>query len=190
MRLIYFLYAILFILIYVLVNKEVNNTNADFYKEIKFWKYNQAIIVYDDQVKGLKKLKYSTWEIIDLLTLKAMECNSYKGDCIWLYNPDIGGFQINSIHKKEYKKSRELFNKKKWWELFIYQAKFAKSLVDSYKKWNCSEKSFKKVKKVFNDEEQFKCIAVSYNWSKTKKAYAKLAFIKRKYVKEYITNLK
>lgn len=168
----------------------IDNTNADFYKEVKFGKYNQAIIVYDDQVQWLKKLKYSTWEIIDLLTLKAMECNSYKWDCIWMYWPDIWSYQINSIHKEQYKKSRELFKQKKWWELFIYQSKFAKSLIESYKKWNCSEKSFQKVKRKFSEEEQFRCVSISYNWSKTKKSYAKLALIKRKYVKEYITNLK
>ncbi len=168
----------------------IENTYSDFYKEVKFWKYNQAIIVYDKQVKTLKELWYSTGSIVDLLTLKAMECNSYKWDCVWMYWPDIWHYQINSIHKEQYKKSYELFNKKKWWELFIYQSNFANSLIESYKKNNCSQKSFKKIKKKFTKSEEFQCIARSYNWSKKKVSYWKLALIKKWYITTYINNLK
>lgn len=179
---------IFYIILIFLMYKEYKRVNANYYNEVKFWQYNQAIIVYDKQYEELKKMWFSKDLIINLLTLKAMECNSYKGDCIWLYGPDIWHYQINSIHKKEYKKSYELYNKKQWWELFVYQSKFAKWLVESYLKNNCSEKSFKKAKKLYNEDEKFKCIARNYNWSSKKISYSNLALIKKNFITWYLEN--
>lgn len=165
-----------------------NKSNADYYNEVKFGKYNQAIIVYDKQVDTLVELWYDTKRIIDLLTLKSMECNSYKWDCIWLYNPDIWHFQINSIHKIVYKESRKLFKAEKWSELFIYQVKYVNGMLDWYNKNNCSKDSFDTIWKEYNNKERFKCFARSYNWWIKKKSYAQLAWIKREFIREYIIN--
>lgn len=160
--------------------------SADYYNEVKFWKYNQAIIVYDKQIDTLVWLWYDNRRIIDLLSLKAMECNSYKWDCIGTYNPDIWHFQVNSIHKEVYKESRKLFKAEKWWELFLYQAQFANWLLNWYEKRLCGQDEFESIWKTYNNEERFKCYARAYNWWAKKKSYWELAWIKRTYIREYI----
>lgn len=160
------------------------------YQEIKFWKYNQAITIFDNQIKTLKNLGYSNERIIDLLAIRSMECNSYKWDCKGLYSSDIGPFQINHIHKKEYKKSKQLFNEEKWGELFIYQAKIANWLLDSYEKRFCSEKIFKEIWKPYDNNERFVCYARVYNWSEKKKSYWELAKLKRVVVEKYFNSIK
>ena len=116
-------------------------TRADYYNEVKFGKYMQAIIVHDKQVDTLVSLWYDTKRIIDLITLGAMECSSYEWTCK-NWTSDIWNMQINQTHEKEYKKSLELYNAKKRGELYLYQVQYAKNLVDSYEIGNCSEESF------------------------------------------------
>ncbi len=45
--------------------------------------------------------------------------------------------QINKIHKEQYNKSWEIYNRKAWGELFIYQVQYANQLLDSYDKRFC-----------------------------------------------------
>jgi len=160
------------------------------YQEIKFGKYNQAITIFNSQIKWLQNLGYSNERIIDLLTIRSMECNSYKWDCRGLYSSDIWPFQINPIHKKEYEKSVKLFNKENWGELFIYQAKIANWLLDSYENRFCSEKIFKEIWKFYNNNERFACYARAYNWSKKKQSYWELAKQKRIVVEKYFNSIK
>ena len=189
MKLIIFIIAILS---FNIVNADIRKTAYEWFKlkewwyqEVKFWKYNQAITIFDKQIKTLQDLWYSDTRIIDLLAIRTMECNSYKWDCKWMYSSDIWSFQLNPIHKVEYKKSQELFNKKKWWELFIYQAKKANIMLDSYEKRFCSEKIFNEIWRTYNQDERFKCYARAYNWSSKKKSYAELALLKRQVVEKY-----
>jgi len=130
---------------------------------IQYWPYNQAVTVFDDQVKEMKARWYS----------------------------DIWPFQINNIHREQFKKSKVLLNNREWAKLFNYQLTYANWLVNSYDRF-CNQEAFQYVWKIYNNEERFKCIAKTYNWSpRYKYTYAKIGYKKRVMIKEYLktTNL-
>jgi hypothetical protein len=153
---------------------------------IKFGKYYQAITVFDKQVEFLIKKWYNKTRIIDIITLWSMECAKPNWDCK-NWTSDIWPMQINQIHRKEYKHSKKLFDKKKYDELYKYQVEYVNRLIDSYEKWNCSEEAFEAIWRKKTNEERFKCIARSYNWSYKKVSYGELAWIKRNNIKKYLT---
>lgn len=162
-----------------------DDSNADYYNEIKWGKYNQAITVHDKQIDTLIGLWYNKTRIIDLITLGAMECWKYTWECK-NWTSDIWHMQINQIHKIQYKHSLKLYNKKKWAELYLYQIQYANWLLDGYNKWYCSQEAFDIIWKERTTKERFKCFARSYNWSDKKKSYANLAWEKRKQIRKYI----
>jgi len=158
---------------------------------IQYWPYNQAVTVFDDQVKEMKARWYSKTKILDLLALKSMECNRYDWNCIGIKGRDIWPFQINNIHREQFKKSKVLLNNREWAKLFNYQLTYANWLVNSYDRF-CNQEAFQYVWKIYNNEERFKCIAKTYNWSpRYKYTYAKIGYKKRVMIKEYLktTNL-
>jgi len=157
--------------------KEIKTPEQWFYAEIKWGKYNQPVMVFDSQVNEMVKRGYSLTRILDLLTIKTMECNRYDGKCFnW---NDVWPFQINKIHKLQYIKSHDLFYSGA--KLFKYQLTFADSLLSFYMDNYCDLKWSK------DNKTRFKCIAISYNGHPRYKVdYANLWWEKREMIKEYI----
>ena len=178
---------LIMLLIFIAFIVVVKTARADYLELVKFGKYNQAITIYDKQVNTLIDLWYTKTRIIDLITLQSMECASYEWYCK-NGTSDIWNFQINQIHNEQYKHSLKLFKKKKWEELYLYQAKYANWLIDWYESNNCSQESFDSIWKERTNEARFNCVAKSYNWSDKRKSYWQLALIKREYIKKYIND--
>lgn len=150
---------------------------------------SKLVTVYDDQVKEMINRGYSKTKILDLLTLRTMECNRYDGLCYWIKNRDLGFFQINIIHIEQYRKSLKLMKQRKSWELFLYQLDYASKLYDSYQDRFCWQHIYKQIGKTYTNKRHFTCIAYSYNGSpRYKYAYAKIGWLKRLKVKEYLKN--
>lgn len=157
--------------------KSIEYEEQGYYSEIKWGKYKQPVQVFDTQVNEMIKRWYKLTRILDLLTIKTMECNRYDWKCFnW---NDVWHFQINKIHKLQYIKSHELFYNS--WELYKYQLSYANELVESYMDRFCDWK------RAWDNETRFKCIAKSYNWHpRYKQTYADLWWAKRKLITEYI----
>lgn len=165
----------------------INNTKANLETSIKVWNYNQAITVYDKQVKEMISRWYSKTKILDLLAIKSMECNRYDWLCYWRNNNDVWPFQINKIHREQYNHSLYLMKKNKLWALFLYQLDYASKLYDSYNERFCWPHIFDTIFRVYTNERHYKCIAVSYNWHpKLKYFYAYAGWKKREVIKEYL----
>ena len=146
----------------------------------------QAITIYWKQLEEMKARWYSNTRILDLLTIKSLECNSYTS-CVWFNANDIWPFQINKIHKEEYNQSFLYHNSKDYGSLFLYQLTYANKLVQSYEDRFCGEHIFKEIGKKYTNEARFKCVAVSYNWHpKHKYAYKLNGWAKRQVISEYL----
>lgn len=152
-------------------------TKADYSWIAIYWKVTQKVNVFDREVKVMINRDYTPTMIIDLLTIRAMECDDKDWLCIWKTH-DIWHFQINQIHKKDYKTSKKLYWTNK---LFRFQLSFAYSLVDNANKKYCYP--------LKDNNKRFKCVAKTYNWWWSK-IYPALALIKRKQVKEYLKSQK
>ena len=155
-------------------------------KQIKWNGRLYNVQVWNDRIKTMKKLWYSDTRILDLLAIMNMECWSYKWDCFnW---NDIWPMQINKIHKEQYNKSWEYYNKKDWGKLFEYQIKYANQLVESYEAKNCKPEYVKKywIWKTYN-QKRWRCVAFHYNWHpKNKFAYNKLGWERRQIISDLI----
>jgi len=142
--------------------------------------------VWNDRVKTMKELGYSQTRILDLLAIMNMECWNYKGNCFnW---NDIWPMQINKIHKEQYNKSWEIYNRKAWGELFEYQIKYANGLVESYEANNCKPEYVEKywIGATYN-QKRWRCVAFHYNGHPTNKfAYNKLGWERREIIKNII----
>ena len=149
-------------------------TFANLDSKVTLWKTTQKVVVYDNEVKYLKKLWYDKTRIIDLLTIRAMECNDEFWQC-FSKTKDIWYYQINHIHKEAYKKSKELYDNPK--HLYNFQVEFANNLLENANKKFCYG---------LDNDNRFKCTARVYNWSKKKIFYWKLALEKRKIIKKYL----
>ena len=156
----------------------VSSVKADLDTIIVYWKYNQAVTVFDTQVKTMYKKWYKLTKILDLLALKSMECNRYDWLCYWHYNLDLGPYQINKIHIEQYNVSYKFMKEKKLWELFNYQLEYANWLIDSYEKRFCGKHIFDYIWRTYTNKRRFQCVAKSYNWSpRYKYMYGMLLFV-------------
>lgn len=147
----------------------INTTYADLTTTIIYnWK-KSPVIIFDKQVCLLKNNWYKTEDIVDLITIRTMECNNPSWQCI-SKTDDYWFFQLNKRrHKEAVEKSLELWNNPN--ELFLYQSSYAINMMNRNRK-NCN-----------ND---FICIANIYNWWNT---YWYIANTKRIVVSNYIYNL-
>jgi hypothetical protein len=176
------------IVLIVVLMLSIELVNADYHWILQWDKVTWAVTVFDNHYKEMKKKWYTKTRILDLLAIQSMECNLYNWNC--LSSSDVWFFQINQIHRKQYKKSVKLLKQKKYWELYNYQLTYANWLVDSYEKWLCSEKSFNEILKIRTNKERVGCIGRMYNWHpKHKKIYWKILWKKREMIKIYINNL-
>lgn len=167
--------------------KETPKTFTGTYKSfVPYGNIKSGFVVYGDQLEEMKARGLSNTRILDLLAIKWMECNSYKG-CIWRAWLDMWPFQINKVHTDVYNKSWQLWNAKEYWKLFNYQLSFANSLIESYEKRFCGEHIFKKIWRKYTNERRFKCVAVSYNGHpRYKHTYKKIWWEKRKAISEFL----
>ena len=149
---------------------------------IKWNNRSYAVQVWGDRVETMRKLGYSETRILDLLAIMNMECGSYKWDCFnW---NDIWPMQINKIHKEQYNKSWEIYNRDSWGELFLYQLDYANKLLDSYDKRFCWVHIFKQIGRKYTNKRHFECIGKSYNWHPQYKfAYVQLGWDRRQKIK-------
>lgn len=167
---------------------KINTQAPDLQSSVQYWQYNQAVTAYTNQINEMIARWYTKTQILDLLAIKSMECNSYTS-CLWINASDVWPFQINRIHTDQYNKSIQLHYDKKYAELYLYQLTFSKWLIDSYMDRFCNESAHNSVGKKYTTESRFKCVAVSYNWHPTKKViYSKIGWEKRKIIKEYLNN--
>lgn len=168
------------------VNKISFNWNQEIF--IKWNNRNYAVRVFEDRVRTMQDLGYSDTRILDLLAIMNMECWSYKWNCFnW---NDIWPMQINQIHKEQYNKSWEIYNRQNWGELFKYQLDYANWLVESYEAWNCREEYVIKywVWDTYN-QKRWRCIAFHYNWHPVNKYnYNTLGWERREQIKSLIYN--
>jgi len=81
---------------------------------------------------------WSKTKVIDILTLRTLECNRYDGLCYGIKNRDLGFFQINNIYKKAYKHSLLLIQQRKSAELFLYQLDFVSDMYDRLDRDYCN----------------------------------------------------
>jgi len=78
-------------------------------------------------------------------------------------------------------------NQLEW--LFKFQLTYANSLVQSYEDRFCGIEHFKIVWVKYTNENRFKCIAKSYNWSKRYKyTYAEIWWLKRQIISDLLFN--
>lgn len=138
--------------------------------------------VWNDRVKTMEGLGYSKTRILDLLAIMNMECGSYTGKCFnW---NDIWPMQINKIHKEQYNKSWEYYNKEDWGGLFLYQLDYANKLLDSYDERFCGAHIFKQIGRTYTNKRHFECIGKSYNGHpRYKYAYVQLGWERRGVIK-------
>ena len=163
-----------------------DSTRVWHYSEIQWGKYKQPIIVYNSQVEEMIGRWYSLTRILDLLTIRTLECNRYDWKCM-NGTSDIWPFQINRIaHKEAYLKSNYLFYNSS--ELFKYQLTYANDMVEWFMRDYCDWKWS------WDNKTRFKCVAISYNgnkniasnWKQVRHNYADLWWEKRKRISNYI----
>lgn len=142
-----------------------------------------AVQVWGDRVETMRNMWLSETRILDLLAIMNMECWSYKWACFnW---NDIWPMQINKIHKEQYNKSWEYYNKQDWGGLFIYQIQYANQLVQSYEDRFCWRHIFDLIWKEYSNQRRWNCVGKSYNWHpRYKYAYMKLGWERREIIKQ------
>ena len=158
----------------------------------------QAVTVHGAQLEEMKARKYDNTRILDLLMAKSMECHQYDWNCIWFLRDkkwriieprkiiDYWPFQINRIHTKQFNESLVYKSNKDWWGLFKYQLNYANKLIQSYEDRYCGQHIFEEIGRTYTNERRAKCVYSSYNWSKNKDYYAKIAWEKRKIISDYL----
>lgn len=141
-----------------------------------------AVQVWWDRIETMRNLGYSETRILDLLAIMNMECWSYKWNCFnW---NDIWPMQINKIHKIQYNKSWEFYNKQDWAGLFIYQVKYANQLVQSYEDRFCGIHIFEQIGRKYTNQRRWNCVWKSYNGHPQYKfAYMQLGWERREIIK-------
>jgi len=153
--------------------------------KIKWGGRSYNVTLWGDRVREMKARGYSDTKILDLLTILNMECGRYDGKCFnW---NDVGPFQINKIHREQFKRSWELYND--GGKLFLYQLSYANKLLNGYENRFCSPSIFKQIGKKYSTKAHWTCIAYSYNGHpRFKYAYAKLWWERRKILSKMLFN--
>lgn len=145
----------------------------------EFWGKKNLFKIPDWKMKIYYKHDISLETIIKLHTLNSIECGRWD----WLCNradSDVWPFQINFIHKKEFKKSLELIKEKKVEELFEYQ------MLWTWARMKRMEKNF--CKKRQTQSKKMECQAILHNWGKKAKSYWIHAVIVRDLLIQHILN--
>lgn len=149
----------------------------------------KALTAYKAQINEMIYRGYTKTQILDLLAIKSMECNRWDWLCYWIDNLDLWPFQINIIHKEMYNYSWELMQNKNSWELFLAQLTFAHWKIIGDEERYCDTDAFSYVGKTYNNENRFRCLALTYNWHpRYKYTYADLGWEKREAIKKWLSN--
>ena len=110
---------------------------------IPWWKYNLM------KWKWFEDIKILHYHIINTLECWDEHWNCDSGADSW-------PFQINQIHRWDYKKSMELMKAWKWIELYEYQLDSTENSMEVFKKRLCKKDT---------EDATFKCMLRNHNWN-------------------------
>lgn len=110
---------------------------------IPWWKYNL-----------MKKKWFEDIKILHYHIINTLECWDEQWNCdSWA---DSWPFQINQVHRGDYKKSMELLKAWKWIELYEYQLDWTENSMEDFKKRLCKKDT---------EDLTFKCMLRNHNWN-------------------------